>query len=150
MAKNDPTLGKQLDALQNQEGKLDPQPVLNGQYNPNKRRRAIRREVYTRYYWLRNDPSRVEAEQEWESADKEYSMYVAPKDEDDWHADLHLPDSFAAIQTQAQETIERKSRPTLIGTEESDEPIQDFGNAVLNYNMDNTGYDYQYFLAKLY
>lgn len=149
MAKTDPKLGAQLTALQNQQGKLDPQPVINGQYNPNKRRRSIRREVYQRYYWLRNDPLRVEAETDWDTADKEYQMYVPPKDEDDWHADLHLPDAFAAIQTQAQETIERKSRPTLISTEESDEPIQDFGNSVLNYNMDNTGYDYQYFLAKL-
>lgn len=149
MAKTKPALGAQLTTLQNQQGKLDPKPIINIGYNPNKRRRAIRREVYTRYYWLRNDPLRVEAEAEWELADKEFSMHVEEKLDDDWHADVHLPDAFAAIQTQAQETIERKSRPTLVGTEETDEPIEHFGNAVLNYNMDNTGYDYQYFMAKL-
>lgn len=135
--------------LQNQAGQLDPKQQINSGYRPNKRRRAIRREVYQRYYWLRDDPLRTEAEADWELADKEFSLYVEPKDADDWHADLHLPDAFAAIQTQAQETIERRSRPTLRATEESDEPISEFANSVINYNMDNTGYDYQYYLAKL-
>lgn len=135
--------------LQNQQGGLDPKPRLNIDYNPNKRKRAIRRELYTRFYWLRDAPSRVEAEADWDEADKEYSMYVAPRDADDWQADIHLPDAFAAIQAQAQEQIERKVRPHLHPTEESDEPKAEFANAVINYNMNTTGYDYQYYLAKL-
>jgi hypothetical protein len=149
MAKTDPSLDSKLQAIQNSQGKLDPPIDTPNLYSPNKRRRAIRRETYQRYYWLRNDPLRVAAEADWDIADKEYSMYVEQKDEDDWHADVHLPDAFAAIQTQAQETIERKSRPTLVSTEESDEPLSEFCNDVINYNMNNTGYDYQYYLAKL-
>lgn len=134
-------------ALQNQQ--LDPQPQLNDKYNPNKRRRYIRRTLYQRYYWLRNDPLRVAVEADWELADKEFNMWVETKDPDNWHADLHLPDAFAAIQSQAQETVERKARPSLISTEESDEPFTEFGNSLLNYNMNATGYDYQYYLGKL-
>lgn len=133
--------------LQNQL--LDPKPHLNASYNPNKRKRYIRRTVYQRYYWLRNDPLRVAAEADWETADKEFQMYEAPRDPDDWHADLHLPDAFAAIQSQAQETIERKARPHLTSTEDSDEPLAAFCNSVITYNMNSTGYDYQYYLAKL-
>lgn len=150
MAEKD--LAKQLTDLQNQEGKLDlelnNQPD-NSKYRPNKRRRAIRRQVYARYYELRDDPRRKEAEQDWEIADREYGMVTDEIDPDDWKSHLQLPDAFAAIQTQAQETIERKSRPRLAGVEESDEPIEEFGNAVLNHNMDETGYDYQAFLSKL-
>lgn len=148
MAQSNP-LDKELQDIQNNEGHLErdtPQPLV---YRPNKRRRQIRREVYARYYWLRQDPLRTAAEQDWEIADREYSMYVTEKDPDDWHADVHLPDAFAAIQTQAQETIERKSRPTLVSTEESDEPLQEFCNDVITYNMNNTNYDYQYYIAKL-
>lgn len=133
--------------LQNQQ--LDPKPQLNDRYNPNKRRRYIRRTLYQRYYWLRNDPLRVAAEADWELADKEFNMWVETRDPDNWHADLHLPDAFAAIQAQAQETVERKARPSLISTEESDEPFTEFGNSLLNYNMNSTGYDYQFYLAKL-
>lgn len=132
-----------------QDNQLEPQPVLNNLYNPNKRKRLIRRTVYQRYYWLRNDPLRLQAEADWEMADKEANMWVDVKDPDDWHADLHLPDAFAAIQSQMQETVERTARPSSRSNEESDEPITEFVNDLLNYNMDNTGYDYQYYLAKL-
>lgn len=143
-----PPLDKQLTDIQNNQGHLDPSVPQVLVYKPNKRRRQIRREVYQRFYWLQNDPLRREAEVDWELADKEYSMWIEQKDPDDWHADVHLPDAWSAIQTQAQETIERKSRPTLISTEDSDEPLSEFCNDVINYNMNNTGYDYQYYLAK--
>jgi len=37
----------------------------------------------------------------------------------------------------------------LDATEESDEPIAELANAVMTYNMDTTGFDYQYYLGKL-
>lgn len=148
MAK-DTDLDKQLSDLQNQEGRLDPEQQDNSKYKPNKRKRAIRRQVYERFYELRDDPLRQEAEAEWEIADREFGMVTDEQDPDDWHSHIQLPDAFSAIQTQSQETIERKSRPHLLATEESDEPIADFANSVMTYNMNNTGYDYQAFLSKL-
>ena len=144
----DSELETKLARLQKQAGQLEPEPRDANRYKPNKRQRLVRRRVYERFYWLRDDSLRTEAEQDWELADKEYNMFRESVD-DDWRANLHLPDAFAAIQAQMQETIERKSRPNLIPTEESDEPITEFSNAVLTYNMNNTDYDYQYFLAKL-
>lgn len=137
-------------ALQDQEGGLDPKlDTSTTGYNPNKRKRAIRRKVYERFYWLRDEPTRQEQEADWEIADNEYGMVVPTIDPDDWRSHLQLPDAFAAIQTQAQETIERKSRPKLTGTDASDEPAEEFANAVMNYNMNNTGFDYQGFLSRL-
>lgn len=148
MAKTTPAAAE-LTSIQNNQGKLDPDPPKVLVYQPNKRRRAIRRETYARYYWLRQDPLRAQAEADWDIADKEFQMFIPEKDPDNWHADVHLPDAFAGIQTQAQETINRLSRPTLTSTEESDEPLSEFCNDVMNYNMNNTGYDYQYHLGKL-
>lgn len=149
MATDTKSLDKQLTDIQNNQGHLDADPPSVLVYRPNKRNRQIRREVYARYYWLRQDPLRVQAEVEWEMADKEYNMFIEEKDPSDWHADVHLPDAFSAIQTQAQETIDRLSRPTLTRTEESDEPLSEFCNDVINYNMNNTDYDHQYYLGKL-
>lgn len=149
MATDTKSLDKQLTSIQNNQGHLDADPPSVLVYRPNKRNRQIRREVYARYYWLRQDPLRVQAEVEWEMADKEYNMFIEEKDPSDWHADVHLPDAFSAIQTQAQETIDRLSRPTLTRTEESDEPLSEFCNDVINYNMNNTDYDHQYYLGKL-
>lgn len=132
-----------------QDQQLDPPAVINGGYRPNKRNRLIRRTVYQRFYWLRDEPNRKEQEDDWEVADKEFTMYAPPRDPDDWEADLHLPDAFAAIQAQMQETVERKARPHLKKTEDSDEPYAEFGNSVLTYNMNSTGFDYQYYLGKL-
>lgn len=143
------SLDKRRDELQNTAGHLEEKPEVPDKYKPNKRQRQIRRRVYERFYQLRDDPLRQEAEKQWEIADKEYGLVTPDLDPTDWRSHLELPDAFAAIQTQAQETIERKSRPNLKKTEDSDEPVQDFANAVMTYNMDNTGYDYQIFLAKL-
>lgn len=149
---NDKTqsLEKQREDLQNEAGHLEEEPTLsNTKYNPNKRSRKIRRSVYERFYWLRDEPLRQEAEKDWEEADLEFGMVTPEIDPEDWRANFKLPDAFSAIQTQAQETVERKSRPSLKKTEDSDQPVQDLGNAVLTYNMDATGYDYQTTLAKL-
>ncbi len=139
-----------IDKLQDQEGLLDPQPRINIGYNPSKRRRNIRRQVYSRWYDVKDNSLRVEQEADWEIGDKEFGMVVPEREiADDWHSDLHLPDAFAAIQSQSQETVERKARPHLLKTEESDEPKAEFCNSILTYNMNNTGFDYQYYLAKL-
>ncbi len=141
------TLDVKLQNLQNEQ--LEQTSSENLKYRPNKRQRSIRRTVYNRYHALRDDPLRREAEADWEIADKEYEMYIPEIDPDDWRSHLQLPDAFSAIQTQMQETIERKDRPCLNATEESDEPTEELANASLTYNMNNTDFDYQYFLAKL-
>jgi hypothetical protein len=56
----------------------------------------------------------AEAEKDWEMADKEYQMDFGQIDTTDWRSHLELPDAFAAIQAQMQETIERKARPYLV------------------------------------
>ncbi len=147
MAKSD--IQKKLEDMQMKTDATEAQSPSTDKYRPNKRMRKIRRQVYERFYWLRDEPLRAEAESDWETADKEYGMVIPEIDPDDWQSHLQLPDAFAAIQSQAQETIERKSRPSLRATEESDEPIEHLANSVINYNMDNTGYDYQYSMAKL-
>lgn len=121
-----------------------------GKYKPNKHEREIRRLVYQRWQDMRQDSLRKEAEADWDSADKEYRMHIPEIDPDDWRSHLELPDSFAAIQTSMQETIERKSRPTLIGTDgDGLDPREKFKNTVLDWNMTRTGFDMQYFYAKL-
>lgn len=144
-------------------------------YTPsNKQEREVRRQTYYRYYQMRDNDWRSEAEREWEMADKEYQLWISSEalssmttqgstgnqfsytyatqsiaDPDETRSHLKLPDAFAAIQSHMQETIARKSRPTLTGTNSSDEPIQEFANAVLNYNMNNTNFDYHWYMSGL-
>jgi hypothetical protein len=153
---------------------VDPNyPVKTQQisYAPNKKEREVRRQVYIRYYEMRDNDWRTDAEREWEMADKEYQLWRSDTatftsttqqegssytyttattmipDPDDTRSRLKLPDAFAAIQSHMQETIGRKSRPVLTGTESSDEPIQEFTNSIMNYNMNNTDFDYQWYLG---
>lgn len=144
-------------------------------YTPaNKQEREVRRQTYYRYYQMRDNDWRSEAEREWEMADKEYQLWISDEalssmttqgssgnqfsytyatqqiaDPDETRSHIKLPDAFAAIQSHMQETISRKSRPTLTGTESSDEPIQEFANAVMNYNMNNTNFDYHWYMSGL-
>lgn len=144
-----PPAGNSPTSLDQIQGEIINGTTVKPNYRPNKHKNEIRRTVYQRFYWLRDNPLRAEAEAEWEMADKEYAMPIPQPDTEDWRSKLELPDSFAAIQAQMQETIERKARPYLCATEESDEPTADLANCVLEYNMNNSDFDYQYFLAKL-
>lgn len=117
-------------------------------YRPGKAERKTRAFVWARYNAMKDDPGRKEAEGEWESADKQFRMYTPPKEADDWRANFVLPDGFAAVQADAQEKIERKSRPLLRAVGDDDGSVSAFGNGIMNWNMNRTGFDYQYFLAK--
>ena len=151
-----------------------PVPTKTG-YNPsNKQEREVRRQTYYRYYQMRDNDWRSEAEREWEMADKEYQLWMSDEalstmttqgnsgnqygygyptqnmsDPDETRSHLMLPDAFAAIQSHMQETISRKSRPTLTGTNSSEEPVQEFCNAIMNYNMNNTNFDYHWYMSGL-
>lgn len=145
-------MAQSVTSLQNEALEIEKNEEYTGKYKPNKRQRHVRRTVYERFYDLRDDPARLEAEKEWENADKEYRMYIEEEvanNTEDWRAVLKLPDAFAAIQVQMQETIDRKSRPALKKTERSDEPLEEYGNAILTYNMNSTKFDYEWYRAKL-
>src|ERR1035437_1083337 len=150
-----------------------PIPTQQISYTPNKKEREVRRQVYTRYYQMRDNDWRIDAEREWEMADKEYQLWMSDNannmtttqqgvnngtysnyttslpDPDDTRSRLKLPDAFAAIQSHQQETINRKSRPTLTATNSSEEPVQEFCNSVMNYSMNNTGFDFEWYKGGL-
>jgi hypothetical protein len=71
------------------------------------------------------------------------------REEGDWRSHLVLPDAFAAIQSNAQEMIERRGRPVLESVESSDLARETFCNDILKYSMDRTGFDFANFKAKL-
>lgn len=121
---------------------------LNDNYQPNKTERDVRRKVWQRYNDMKDDPIRKDAEAEWDMADIMYRQWVPVPDDDDWRTNLILPDAFAGIQAQMQETIDRKSRPIARPVEDSDETLAAFYNALLNHNMDRTDFDLQYYYAK--
>jgi len=118
-------------------------------YKPNKRQREVRRTIYERFHAMRDDPIRKEEEAHWEQADKDYMQWMPKRDDEDWRSHLVLPDAFAAIQSNAQETIERRSRPVLESVEASDLAREQFCNDIMKYSMDRTQFDYENYRAKL-
>lgn len=110
-------------------------------YKPNKDERKLRSKIWDRYTRMRDDPLRKEAELDWEQADKKMRLWRPERDPDDWRADIRLPDSFAAVQTHLQETINMKIRPRHKPQEGSDTPLAWWCNSILTWNMDRTSFD---------
>lgn len=131
------------------EQQAAPYNAINIAYNPGKREREIRRIIWLRLYAMQLDPLRKWAENDWVAADQSFRMWVPDGAPDDWRADLRLPDAFAAVQAQMQETIDRKSRPSLARVTDSDKGLEAYANAIMRYSMDRTGFDFQWYLAKL-
>lgn len=135
-----------LDVLEQQAA---PYNAINTAYNPGKREREIRRIIWLRLYAMQLDPLRKWAENDWVAADQDYRLWVPDGAPDDWRADIRLPDGFGAIQTQMQETIDRKSRPSLARVTDSDRGLETYANSIMRYSMDRTGFDFQWYLSKL-
>lgn len=111
-------------------------------YKPsNKKDRDARRQIFTRFCEMRDDPLRKEAEREWDLGRKMYRMWAPEKANDDWGADVILPDGFAAIQTYMQETIDAQFRPSLEGVESSDEILANYNNLIFQHGMNVTEFD---------
>lgn len=119
-------------------------------YKPkNKQEREARRNIFDRFRVMRDDPIRKEEEKHWDNGDKAYQQWMPDREEGDWRSHLVLPDAFAAIQTNAQEIIERRGRPQLESVETSDLATEQFCNDILKYSMDRTGFDFENMKAKL-
>lgn len=125
------------------------QKEANQSYKPTKKERKIRRKIWERYRAMADNGWRQDAEDDWAMGDRMFRQWVPEHDPDDWRANIMLPDGFAAIQAQMQETIERLSRPEIMRVEDSDKAKEELANAVMTYNMDRTNFDYQYYKAKL-
>lgn len=118
-------------------------------YKPkNKKERDARRRVWQRFQEMRDDPLRLEAEDEWELGDKSFRQWMPERQQGDWRSHIALPDGFAGVQAHMQETIDRKSRPILESVESSDLAIENFVNSIMQYSMDRTGFDLQEYYAK--
>jgi len=117
-------------------------------YSPGKADREARRRIYDRFQIMRDDSIRREEEKFWEDGDKAYMQWMPDREEGDWRSHLILPDAFAAIQSSAQEIIERRSRPNLEQVESSDLAKEQFCNDILKHSMDRTGYDFETYQAK--
>lgn len=126
------------------------QITTTGQYYKpkNKQERQARQQVWDRYRAMRDDTLRKAAEIEWDAADKAFVQWMPDRVSGDWESHIVLPDAFAAVQTHMQETIERKSRPTVVLSQEADMPREMWANAIMTSSMDRTGFDYQEYLAK--
>jgi hypothetical protein len=122
---------------------------LTQYYKPkNKKERESRRKVWDRFCAMRDDPLRKEAEKDWELGDKAFLQWMPERELGDWRSHLVLPDSFSAVQSHMQETIDRRSRPVLESVESSDLAVELFVNSIMGWSMDRTGFDYQEYLAK--
>lgn len=103
--------------------------------------RDARKRVFDRFGAMRDDELRKQAEKEWDLGRKMYRMWAPERAEDDWGADVVLPDGFSAIQTHMQESIDAHFRPMLDGVESSDEILANFNNSIFQHSMDTTEFD---------
>jgi len=105
-------------------------------------------QVYERFKAMRDAQSRQDAQTRWDDGDKAYEAYVASLDEDDYRTNINKPIAFAIIETELQETIDRKPRPKVDPREAGDKNQVHLINATMKYSFDVGDFDYEYQRAK--
>lgn len=137
-----------LKTEQEQINKLTSEQENVSAYKATDEEMAIIVKVTERYKSMRYSEERNEVETDWDNADKAYRAYTSSVDSDDTRSNINKPIPFAVIETEIQETIERRTRPLLEPRQYSDLAGTDLANEVLKYSFDKGDFDYQYYLAK--
>ena len=120
----------------------------SNRFLPTEEEVEIQQRIYTRFREMKDGSERSEIEAEWDAGDKEYEAFVEAQDADDYRTNVNKPISFAIIETELQETIDRKPRPIVKPREYSDQTKVLFINDVLDYSFDVGNFDYEYYMAK--
>jgi hypothetical protein len=128
--------------------KLEEKSKDVNRYSATEEEEEIRQRVYDRYKAMKDAETRGEAETEWDMGDKSYEAYVEAQDDDDYRTNINKPIAFSIIETELQETIDRRPRPLVKPREYSDNAKVQFINDALDYSFDIGNFDYQYYLAK--
>lgn len=119
-----------------------------GRYKATSEEEEILNNIITRYKRMKDNTERQDAESDWDEADKEYRIHTDTLDDDDFRTNINKPISFSIIETEEQETIDRRPRPILKPREFSDVAGCDLANEVLKFSYDRGSFDYEYIQAR--
>jgi len=89
-----------------------PVPTDSVSYRPNRKEREVRRQVYIRYYQMRDNDWRTEAEHQWEMADKEYQLWMSEQQQyiTTTNSDLGTT-TYASTSSQIPDPDDTKGQP---------------------------------------
>src|SRR3990167_9617896 len=91
------------------------EPGIRSVYNPSQKEKDIVRHVYDRYYAMKDNPKRQEAEKEWDKAERNWDQAESEDHVfEDWQADYFVPLTTGIVEDILEEMVEQSPRPIVL------------------------------------
>ena len=99
------------------------EPKIRKYYKPNEKEEASIAHVYDRYYAMKDNPARLDAEKEWDKAETAWDQ--ASKDDEkleEWQADYYVPLTTSTVEQILSEMVDQSPQPILLPLSSEDKP----------------------------
>ena len=99
------------------------EPKIYKYYKPSDKEKASIAHVYDRYYAMKDNPARADAEKEWDKAETAWDQ--CSKDDEkleEWQADYYVPLTTATVEQILSEMVDQSPRPILLPLSAEDKP----------------------------
>jgi hypothetical protein len=99
------------------------EPKIRQYYKPDEKEAASIEHVYNRFYRMKDNPKRIEAEKEWDKGEQAWDQ--CNKEEEgmeEWQADYYVPLTTATVEQILSEMIDQSPRPIILPLSAEDKP----------------------------
>jgi len=99
------------------------EPKIYKYYHPSDKEKESIAHVYDRYYSMKDNPARKDAEKEWDKAETAWDQ--ACKDDEkleEWQADYYVPLTTSTVEQILSEMVDQSPRPILLPLSAEDKP----------------------------
>lgn len=113
------------------------EPKIRQYYKPSEKEEDLISHVYKRYYSMKDNPQRQDAEKEWDKGEKAWDQFCKEdEDLDDWQADYYVPQTTAIVESILSEMVDQSPRPIILPRAAEDKPKATVMRHIFDYTWD--------------
>ena len=117
--------------------KKNKQSKIRQYYRPNKKEEELLGYVYDRYYNMKDNPQRQEAEEEWDKGEKAWDQFSKESEDlEEWQANYYVPMTTAVVESILSEMVDQSPRPIILPRASEDKPKATVMRHVFDYTWD--------------
>lgn len=111
-------------------------------YQPNKKEEELLAHVYDRYYNMKDNPQRQDAENEWDKGEKAWDQFSKDtEDLEEWQANYYVPMTTAVVESILSEMVDQSPRPIILPRASEDKPKATVMRHIFDYTWDTANGD---------
>ena len=118
---------------------------IRNEYEPDGKEADVLKNVYRRYYEIRDDPKRNDLMANIERWRRNWEAFRSPKNVDDWQSNYFIPLTTSVIEQLLAEMIDQNPRPIILPLSREDKPKATVMRHIFDYTWELADSDIELF-----